>query len=152
MPASLRFKTKVKKGVLILPKKAKVLNDKIDGTVNGLPFIDGNIKNRSFKLTNIMQKFADDEVTIEILRIKNEEEIRVPSDLTKALKSSPKAKKVWENTTPIARRDWVFWISTAKMEETYKKRIKTTISKLSSGMKRVCCFPGIKWLMEKSGK
>ena len=75
-------------------------------------------------------------------------EIRVPMDLRKALKASPKAKAQWADITPFARRDWILWIITAKQKETHRRRIKKACDMLSHGKRRVCCFGGIKWLMK----
>ena len=72
--------------------------------------------------------------------------IITPNDLKKALDASPKALAVWKDITPIARRDWIAWIISGKLKETRKRRIEKACSKLSSGMRRVCCFGGIKWL------
>jgi uncharacterized protein YdeI (YjbR/CyaY-like superfamily) len=73
---------------------------------------------------------------------------KMPADLQKALADAPKARKLWVDITPIARRDWILWISTAKQLETRKRRIRKACSMLSSGKRRVCCFGGIKWLMK----
>ncbi|MES2223783.1 MAG: YdeI/OmpD-associated family protein [Patescibacteria group bacterium] len=75
-------------------------------------------------------------------------ETRVPTDLAKALKAHPKALAQWKANTPLARRDWVLWLSTAKKEETRVRRIEKAISMLSSGKKRICCFGGINWLIK----
>jgi hypothetical protein len=69
-------------------------------------------------------------------------------DLDKALKANPKAYTQWKSITPLARRDWVLWLSSAKKEETRVRRIEKAISMLSSGKKRVCCFGGINWLIK----
>ncbi len=73
---------------------------------------------------------------------------RMPRDLHKALATNPKAHKLWMDITPIARRDWILWISTAKQAETRKRRIEKACDMLASGKRRVCCFGGINWLMK----
>ena len=83
---------------------------------------------------------------------KSKKEISVPVDLQRALASSPKANKMWKDITPIARRDWIHWVITAKQRETRKRRIKNACSMLSSGKRRVCCFPGLKWLKKNRPK
>lgn len=75
-------------------------------------------------------------------------EVKIPPDLMKALKTHPKALLQWKSITPLARRDWVLWLSTAKREETRVRRIRKACSMLSSGKKRVCCFGGINWLIK----
>lgn len=64
----------------------------------------------------------------------------VPSDLQKMLDGDPEAMALWRDTTPLARRDWIGWIITAKQEETRARRIEQTASKLKDGKKRPCCY------------
>ena len=72
---------------------------------------------------------------------------KAPLDLRRALAANPKAKAAWEDITPIARRDWIVSIMTAKQKETRKRRIEKAIDMLSIGKRRLCCFPGVKWMM-----
>ena len=65
---------------------------------------------------------------------------KVPTDLHKALSSASKFKKAWQNLTPIARRDFVSWINSAKQVETHKRRIKRACSMLAAGKRRPCCY------------
>ncbi len=67
---------------------------------------------------------------------------RLPSDLRHALASLPKALKLWEDITPLARNEWICWVTSAKQEETRERRIKVGIDKLLSGMRRPCCWAG----------
>lgn len=76
---------------------------------------------------------------------------RMPTDLRKALKAAPKAQTLWADITPIAHRDWILWIITAKKPETRKRRIEKACYMLASGKRRVCCFGGYKWLMKTRG-
>ena len=91
-------------------------------------------------------------VTVEITRAAEEPEVRVPMDLRKALRAIPLARAGWEDITPMARRDWIFSISSAKQLETRRRRIEKACDMLSSGKRRLCCFPGIKWLMKENPK
>jgi Bacteriocin-protection, YdeI or OmpD-Associated len=95
---------------------------------------------------------AGDTVAVEIARVGEEPEIRVPMDLRKALASAPLAQAGWKDITPMARRDWIFSISSAKQPETRRRRIEKARDMLASGKRRLCCFPGIKWLMKKNAK
>jgi uncharacterized protein YdeI (YjbR/CyaY-like superfamily) len=67
-------------------------------------------------------------------------ELKIPIDLRKILSANPKVKTLWEDLTPIARRDFVSWIESAKQLETRKRRIEVTCSKLLSGKRRPCCY------------
>jgi len=69
-----------------------------------------------------------------------EPEPRVPTDLRKALATNPKAKTQWSDLTPIARRDFISWIESAKQPETHRRRIEVACSKLVAGKRRPCCY------------
>lgn len=67
---------------------------------------------------------------------------RLPADLKKMIASVPKIVVVWEDITPLARNEWICWITSAKKEETRNVRIEKAISKLKNGMRRPCCWAG----------
>ncbi len=46
----------------------------------------------------------------------------------------------WTSLTPIARRDFIYWIEGAKQAETRARRIKRACSMLAAGKRRPCCF------------
>lgn len=64
----------------------------------------------------------------------------LPSDLRKALASVPAAKAQWDHLTPIARRDFISWIDSAKQIDTRKRRIERACSMLAAGKRRPCCY------------
>ena len=68
------------------------------------------------------------------------EELRVPTDLGKALAATPMAKAQWSDLTPIARRDFISWIDSAKQPETRRRRIERACSMLAAGKRRPCCY------------
>lgn len=80
------------------------------------------------------------EVELEIAPAKVEPEPAVPDDLREALSRAPAALATWNDTTPIARRDWITWMGQAKKAETRQKHIEKMIDMLSHGKRRVCCF------------
>ena len=69
-----------------------------------------------------------------------EPEAKVPTDLHKALAAAAKAKTQWQDLTPIARRDFVSWIESAKQTETRQRRIERACSMLAEGKRRPCCY------------
>lgn len=83
---------------------------------------------------------AGDTVELEISRTSVEPEPEVPADLFEALSVAPKALAVWKDTTAIARRDWISWMSTGKKVETRVIRIEKMIDMLSKGKRRICCY------------
>lgn len=78
--------------------------------------------------------------TFAIAPLEHEPEPEVPMDLGDALAVHSDARAVWEDTTSLARLDWIHWITTAKQAKTRAKRISDACDKLSSGQRRVCCF------------
>jgi len=69
-----------------------------------------------------------------------EPEPRVPADLRKALAAAPIAKTRWNDLTPIARRDFISWIDSAKQLETRKRRVERACDMIATGKRRPCCF------------
>src|SRR5437667_8499030 len=69
-----------------------------------------------------------------------ESELRVPTDLRKALAVTPMAEAQWRDLTPIARRDFISWIDSAKQPETRRRRIERACSMLAAGKRRPCCY------------
>ena len=151
--------------VLTLPKSASAKLPSrgmttVEGMINCVPFraaLKPNGKG-SHRLTvnkamhDAAGADADDTQMVEITRAGEEPEIRVPMDLRIALAAAPLARAGWEDITPMARRDWIFSISSAKQPETRRRRIEKACDMLACGKRRLCCFPGIKWLMKKNAK
>lgn len=139
---------------LILPKAASAKLPSrgmmpIEGTINGFAFQatlepDGQ-KSHWLKVDRKLREAAGadagDVVILEIAPTARELEPAVPADLRKALAAAaPKARELWSDITPNARRDWIHWITSAKQLETRARRIKNACSMLAAGKRRVCCF------------
>ena len=73
-------------------------------------------------------------------------------DLRKALAAAPKAKVQWENLTPIARRDFMSWIDSAKQPETRRRRIERACDMLAAGKRRPCCYAIVPFNLYKALK
>ncbi len=67
---------------------------------------------------------------------------KIPADLEKSITSIPKVFALWEDITPLARNEWICWVTSGKKLETRNIRIEKAISKLKSGMRRPCCWAG----------
>lgn len=63
----------------------------------------------------------------------------VPTQLRKAL-GDALVKEKWDNLTPIARRDFITWINSAKQSETRTRRIERTCDMIAKGKRRPCCY------------
>lgn len=66
----------------------------------------------------------------------------LPKDFEQAIRSKPKVYELWQDITPLARNEWICWVEEAKKAETRKRRIQVGLSKMSSGMRRPCCWAG----------
>ncbi|MBP6856409.1 MAG: YdeI/OmpD-associated family protein [Candidatus Pacebacteria bacterium] len=66
----------------------------------------------------------------------------LPSDVKTILSSKASLLNVWEDITPLARNEWICWITSAKMEETRNRRIKIMSENLLKGKRRPCCWIG----------
>lgn len=139
---------------LVLPKEASAKLPSrgmasVEGTFNGHPFRatlePGGRGGHWLKVDRKMRVAAGAEagdiVSIEIAPVIEEPEPKVPADLRKALAAAPtKARGVWSDITPAARRDFIHWIVSAKQAETRARRIKNACDMLAKGKRRPCCF------------
>jgi hypothetical protein len=57
----------------------------------------------------------------------------LPKDLEQMLSSSAKLKEVWEDITPLARNEFICWVTSAKQEKTRTRRIEIAKDKLNKG-------------------
>jgi hypothetical protein len=67
---------------------------------------------------------------------------KLPLDLRQALAADRAALVLWEDLTPLARNEWICWVTFVKKEETRKEHIKRVVSELKEGMRRPCCWLG----------
>lgn len=67
---------------------------------------------------------------------------KTPLDLQKIITSNKAVRMVWEDITPLARNEWICWITSGKKKETRNIRIQKAVSKLAGGMRRPCCWAG----------
>lgn len=138
---------------LILPKNASAKlptrgMTTVQGKINGYPFRatlepDGQ-RSHWLKVNRKLREAAGaevgDVVALEILSVGKQLELPVPADLRKALAAAPEARALWSDITAIARRDWIYWITSAKQPETRARRVANACEMLAVGKRRVCCF------------
>src|SRR5580765_133625 len=67
---------------------------------------------------------------------------KVPSDLREALASDRAALAAWEDLTPLARNEWICWVTFVKKDETKREHVARLIKELKEGMRRPCCWMG----------
>ena len=128
-----------------LPRRGRTT---VEGTINGRHFnallepdgqrshwlrIDGELLEASGAAVGDVARF-------EVMSVEQEPEPEVPADLLESLLASPESRATWDNTTTVARLDWIHWITSAKQAKTRTKRINDACDMLAAGKKRVCCF------------
>lgn len=143
---------------LVLPKSARLPSRgmvSVEGTLNAVPFAatldpDGE-GGHWLKIGRSLRVMAGaeigDEVALELTPVPpdKEPEPKVPPDLRKALAAIPgpagaEAREAWKSIAPIARRDWIQWITSGKKAETRGIRIEKACDMLAKGKTRPCCF------------
>lgn len=67
---------------------------------------------------------------------------KIPNDLRLALVASDTAIEAWQDITPLARNEFICWVTSAKQSKTRTRRISRTVEELNDGMRRPCCWIG----------
>ncbi|HXF48792.1 MAG TPA: YdeI/OmpD-associated family protein [Verrucomicrobiae bacterium] len=120
----------------------------VEGKLNGFRFQaalepDGN-GSHWFKINKTMREAAGADtgntVTLVFDPARDWPEPKVPADFKSALAADPRARTLWMDITPIARWDWIRWISATRQPETRRRRIENACSMLKAGKRRPCCF------------
>jgi hypothetical protein len=129
-----------------LPSRGQVA---VRGTINGVEFQtvlepDGN-SGHWMRVDDALQHAAGlsagEDATLDIEVTKDWPEPSVPPDLAAALAAAPQdIRDLWNETTPMARWDWVRWVNATKNPDTRSRRVDVSISKMKSGKRRPCCF------------
>jgi hypothetical protein len=127
-----------------LPSRGQVM---VQGTVNGTAFAtplepDGN-GSHWLRITKGMEQAgiaAGETVTVGMDPTTDWVEPGVPADWQAALDAHPQERELWKKITPMARWEWIRWIGCSAQPQTRQKHIEVSISKLSKGMRRPCCF------------
>lgn len=66
----------------------------------------------------------------------------LPDDMLQILNSNPDLLQKWNNLTPLARNEWICWVTIVKKEETRLKHLDRLQEDLLKGKRRPCCWPG----------
>jgi hypothetical protein len=129
-----------------LPSRGQVA---VTGTINGIEFQtvlepDGKL-GHWMKVDDALQHAAGisegDTATLDIVVTKKWPEPSVPADLAAALTAAPaQIQDLWSEITPMARWEWVRWVNSTKNPGTRSRRVDVSISKMSGGKRRPCCF------------
>jgi uncharacterized protein YdeI (YjbR/CyaY-like superfamily) len=84
----------------------------------------------------------------------------VPKDIREILRSNPALFDIWKKLTPLARNEWICWVTIVKKSETRKEHLQRLGEDLQNGKRRPCCWPGCphrkpqaqKWFGKLKGK
>lgn len=76
----------------------------------------------------------------------------VPLDLEEAFQSKPEVFEKWNGLTPLARNEWICWVTIVKKPETRKEHIDRLCEQLLEGKRRPCCWPGCPHRRESAKK
>ncbi|MBJ7608346.1 MAG: DUF1905 domain-containing protein [Candidatus Dormibacteraeota bacterium] len=129
-----------------LPPRGQVA---VHGTLNGHAFqtvlepdgSGGHWMRVEGRLQRTARVSAGDTVRVDIEPSQDWPEPTVPQDLKAALTAAPqKIQDLWKDVTPMARWEWVRWVNATSNRDTRKRRVEVSISKMSSGKRRPCCF------------
>ena len=67
---------------------------------------------------------------------------KMSTDFRQAIESDSVVNDVWADITPLARNEWICWVTSAKQYETRSRRISVGMDKMRKGMRRPCCWAG----------
>ena len=67
---------------------------------------------------------------------------RMPTDIKAVLKKNKDVSELWDGLTPLARNEWICWVTIVKKAETRKEHLKRLCEDLRRGKRRPCCWPG----------
>jgi hypothetical protein len=75
---------------------------------------------------------------------------KMPADIRTSLTSDKAAGAAWEDLTPLARNEWICWVTFVKKDETRKEHVDRMISQLKEGKRQPCCWIGCIHRADKS--
>jgi len=67
---------------------------------------------------------------------------KIPKDLKETLLQNPKVLGVWSGLTPLARNEWICYVTIVKKAETRADHLTRLQEDLQKGKRRPCCWPG----------
>ena len=67
---------------------------------------------------------------------------KVPADVRNALAADSAALAKWDELTPLARNEWICWVTFVKKEATRRDHVQRLVEELKQGERRPCCWIG----------
>jgi uncharacterized protein YdeI (YjbR/CyaY-like superfamily) len=76
----------------------------------------------------------------------------IPTDLKEVLASHSDVLEKWNKLTPLARNEWICWVTIVKKPETRQEHLVRLQEDILKGKKRPCCWPGCPHRRESAKK
>lgn len=67
---------------------------------------------------------------------------RMPKDLKETLLKNSDIFNIWSKLTPLARNEWICYVTIVKKDVTRKGHLARLCVDLRKGKRRPCCWPG----------
>jgi uncharacterized protein YdeI (YjbR/CyaY-like superfamily) len=67
---------------------------------------------------------------------------RIPKDMQEVFDSNQKVSELWQGLTPLAKNEWICWVTIVQKAVTRKNHLKRLQEDLLRGRRRPCCWPG----------
>jgi uncharacterized protein YdeI (YjbR/CyaY-like superfamily) len=75
-----------------------------------------------------------------------------PDELQAALDRDPLLTAKWNDLTPLARNEWICWMTSPNKQQTRDDHFARLKEDVLSGKKRPCCWPGCPHRRESAKK
>jgi uncharacterized protein YdeI (YjbR/CyaY-like superfamily) len=67
---------------------------------------------------------------------------RLPADMRSVLSRDSSMTAIWNGLTPLARNEWICWVTYVKQATTRADHVRRLTEDLGRGKRRPCCWPG----------
>lgn len=122
-----------------LPSRGLVMSEiTIDSIRHTLP-LEPDGKGGHWLLLDGLQLQAGSPLKASLAMTDSWPEPDMPEDITAGIRAAG-LEPFWNGLTVRARWEWLRWIRATNVSATREKRIVTACSKMTSGMRRPCCF------------
>lgn len=66
----------------------------------------------------------------------------LPEDMSALLDTDTAVRDNWQSLTPLAKNEWICWVTHVKQESTRKQHLVRFYADMKAGKRRPCCWPG----------
>lgn len=67
---------------------------------------------------------------------------KLPLDIRQVLEADAALRAEWGSLTPLARNEWICWVTFVKKAETRAEHVERLAAELKAGKRRPCCWLG----------